>query len=230
MALSSLKIIFQLNPSYLFLMVWIGGFSQSERGPPWFIEPKSLLGRKLVFTVCSCDLNRVYLTTQSHQQETLISKRVRVTLIRWCAALYAPVPFSFSPGACSPVSYPSTATDYRTDRDTRFTRRLRTQSAPSFFRTTYPRIVERHPVFDSVSKALKAQTGKVIKVVHHADVLPAAILLLQHLSGDDSHVVKAHAQPASGKPKVPITCGRSQWYKVTMGVILLSRSLSIRSL
>lgn len=50
---------------------------------------------------------------------------------------------------------------------------------------TYPRIVEGDPVFHSVSKPLEAQVGKVVEVVDHADVLPAAIFLLQHLWSAD---------------------------------------------
>lgn len=49
---------------------------------------------------------------------------------------------------------------------------------------TYPRVVEGDPVLDPVAEPLKAQAGKVIEVVDHADVLPASVLLLQHLRNE----------------------------------------------
>lgn len=46
---------------------------------------------------------------------------------------------------------------------------------------TYPGIVKGDPVFDSVAKSFKAQVGVLVKIVDHANVLPATIFLLQHL-------------------------------------------------
>lgn len=60
--------------------------------------------------------------------------------------------------------------------------------APSL-KPTYPGIVEGDPVFHPVSESLEAQVGKLIEVVDHADVLPAAIFLLQHLWSSDSLLV-----------------------------------------
>lgn len=45
----------------------------------------------------------------------------------------------------------------------------------------YPWVIKSDPVFHSVSKSFKTKTGKVIKVVHHADVLPTSKFLLQNL-------------------------------------------------
>lgn len=46
---------------------------------------------------------------------------------------------------------------------------------------TYPWIVERDPVLDSVAESFKAQVGKFIEIIDHAYILPSTIFLLQDL-------------------------------------------------
>lgn len=46
---------------------------------------------------------------------------------------------------------------------------------------SHPGVVEGDPVLHSASKPLETKVGKVVEVVDHGDVLPAAMFLLQHL-------------------------------------------------
>lgn len=50
-----------------------------------------------------------------------------------------------------------------------------------YFYSSYPRIVEGDPVFDSIAKSLKAQVGKIVEEVDHTCILPTSIFLLQNL-------------------------------------------------
>lgn len=45
----------------------------------------------------------------------------------------------------------------------------------------YPWVVEGDPIFDAVTKSLKAQVCKLIEMVDHAYILPSAIFFLQNL-------------------------------------------------
>lgn len=50
---------------------------------------------------------------------------------------------------------------------------------------TYPGVAKSNPVFDTITKLLKTQICVIIKIIDHAYVLPATILLLESLHKEE---------------------------------------------